>query len=741
MLRQKRELIQTGICIASLFVVPLLLATPAIKRGELPVDMTDLTTRTPWQEARSVGVDSSSNDAASPFIDRYYPWYAFMNQAGMKHELPLWNPYESFGIPFLALWRSRVLSPFSLPVYVLPLHTALGVSVFLKILVAGLCAYYAARRFLFTPPYAVLPAITFQMSGFFLVGHWHPAADVIPWFPLLLPFLQRMLLGDYRAWPYIALLVGIMTFGGDPETLTGILLFMFALTFVYGIRTYTPRHVPKAMTVLAISVALGLALATVQLAPFFEFLKHGNLSNEAPSSFHISDLAMLLAPQPQSNTITTSSWLPAGIVGFFLLPLWLAVRPATNRTRKRRLEAFLLTTLSLLVLACFSPLFRHIPGLAQISTWNFAAPFPFALGLLAATAADEWVHLDADTCKRALKQLTWLLPLFWVPAFLISLLLAPDTPSDTLVPNTMMLTVVAAFVIFSLLLMTAFWPKEKLLIYSLSLTTATLSWCVYAPSNLATPADHIFPDTHFIRTLHGLGSRVAGTLQLRGWPISPYQIAQTYSPSGVILNRSQNFMEQANEQPKLLRLSGAEALLLTKEDVQERFSPLRPMLNIQEVFPSGAILLKDLQANKRVYVAHAGRSLDVEAKQFLRASGPPLLEGGVLPESVPNSASATATITAETFNTMHIAATTNQPGVLVVNDSWYPGWHAVVDGTSAFVFPVDISFRGIEISEGNHEISFYYAPSSLIFGGYASLAALAIILFGIGTQYRSRRRR
>ena len=175
MFRRRRELIQASICIALLFVVPMILATPAIKRGDLPVDMTALTARTPWQEAQPTGVESTDNNAASPFVDRYYPWYAFMNQAGMNHEIPLWDPYESFGAPFLALWRTRTMSPFSLPVYVFPLHTALGISVFLKLLLAGLCAYYAARRFHFSPPYALLPAITYQMSGFLLVGHWHPA--------------------------------------------------------------------------------------------------------------------------------------------------------------------------------------------------------------------------------------------------------------------------------------------------------------------------------------------------------------------------------------------------------------------------------------------------------------------------------------------------------------------------------------------------------------------------------------
>ncbi|MCK5862426.1 MAG: YfhO family protein, partial [Candidatus Hydrogenedentes bacterium] len=599
MLRRKRELIQTTICIALLFVVPLLLATPAIKQGDLAVDINALTTRTPWQEAQPTGLEPAVNDEYSPVINRYYPWYAFMNHAGRSGELPLWNPYESFGTPFLALWRTRALSPFSLPLYVLPLHTALGISVFLKLLVAGLCAYYAARRFHFSPIYALLPAITFQMSGFLLVGHWHPASDVIPWFPLLLPCLQRILLGNYRIWPSVALLIGIMTIGGDPETLVGILLFLFLLTLIYGIRTYTLKHLAGALITLFFSVILGLTLAAVQLIPFFEFLQQGSLESSIPDSFRGSDLAMLLAPISHSNSITEASWLPSGLIGFLLLPLWLAVRPAANRIRKRRMESFLLATLALLLLSLCAPLLRGIPIFAYIDTWHFAVPFPLAAGMLAATAIEEWVHLDADKCKESLKKLAWLIPLFLGTAFLFTFWVSDWKNNGQQGLNNFLWTSGSTLIVLSLLLISAFWPKEKLLVASLSLITAVLCWHIYTPTAHFTPAQQIFPETRFIQTLHGQNSRVAGSKHLQDWPLSPYQIEQSYSPSGIVLNRNQHFMDQAAKNPKLLRLSGAQTLLLTKEDIQERFSPLRPMLNIQEVFPSGAILLKDLQANER----------------------------------------------------------------------------------------------------------------------------------------------
>ena len=723
-----------------LFVVPVLLSAPAVKDGDLPLDMGALTSLTPWQEARPDGISGQDADTHSPIIERYYPWYAFINHAGAAGDLPLWNPYESFGAPFLALWRTRALSPFSLPVYLLPLHTGIGISIFLKLLIAGLCAYYAARRFQFPPSYALLPAITFQMSGFLLVGHWHPAADVLPWFPLLLPCLQRMLLGDYRVWPSVAVLIGLMTFGGDPESVVIILLFLFLLTIIYGLRTYTLRHLTGALATLIIAVSLGLLLAAVQLAPYIEFLQHGYLENRLPASFELADIAMMLAPVFSANAITVASFLPSAVVGFLMVPLWLAVRRSANRIRKRRLESFLLATLVLGCLSVFPPLFRAIPGLSHFSVWHFTLSVPLAFGLLAAAAADEWIHLDVDKCKIALKKLIWVLPVFWGMAFLLTLMVAKGFTASGRIPASFILTAGAAFFLLVLLLTTVFWPKEKLLIFSLSFITAALSWFIYTPTAFVTPNDQIFPETHFIRTLHGLDSRVAGSVRLLDWPLSPHGISQTYSPAGVNLTRSELFMQQAEGRPQLLRLSGAQALLLTKQDIQERYSSLRPMLNIQEVFPSGAILLKDLQAKDRVFVTHTGRKHDGTDAPTIRAAGPPLLEGGVLPESLPDAATGSVVITHESGNTLRITATSSRPAVLVVSDSWYPGWQATSGDKSAEVFPVDIAFRGIELSEGTHEIHLKYTPSSLKLGGYISLGAFFSVLFGFGAWYRGRKR-
>lgn len=724
-----------------LFALPAVIVAPAIVRGDVPLNLDPLTTRAPWHEARVPGADKASDDEHATLIERYYPWYAFINMAGMQGELPLWNPYEGFGAPFLALWRTRALSPFSLPLYFFSLHEALAASVFLKLVVAGLCAYYAARRFHFTPPYALFIAFSFQMSGPLLVGHWRPVTDVMPWFPLLLPGIQRLLLGDYRIWPFLALLVGIMTLGGDPETLAAVFLFALLLICFYSLRNYQRDYAGGATAMLLISAGIGLCLAGAQLIPYMEFLRLGTIDAGTTDSFQWSDVGALLARDTRRGGAGLVGgawlWLPSGAIAFLLVPLWLALRAHGNRPRRRRLESLLLATLLFMALApALTPWLRLIPGLSHFAIYHFWVPLPLAAAFLAATALEEWVHLDADKCKEALRKLVWLLPTFWAVAFVAAWLLTrqavPALPAiDSLRPAAM-----TAAVLFMLLTVTLLWPRPSLSAYALCLICIAFAWSTYAPHNHFTPSAQVFPETGFIRTLRSQNSRVTGTTRLQRWPLAAHGIAQTFSPSGAHLYRSREFMDSAVHKPELLRLTGSSALLLTRQDVQSEFAALRPVLNIQEVFPSGAILLKDLQTLPRARIAHTGRSRDVDRPAVLRSSGPPLLEGGTLPETA-GQANASAIITDESLNHIAVTGESGRPGVLILSDAWYPGWQASLNENIEPVFPVDIAFRGVEISEGTHEVVFRYQPLSWEIGLYITAVAALVILGGCYNWFRN----
>jgi hypothetical protein len=66
--------------------------------------------------------------------------------------------------------------------------------------------------------------------------------------------------------------------------------------------------------------------------------------------------------------------------------------------------------------------------------------------------------------------------------------------------------------------------------------------------------------------------------------------------------------------------------------------------------------------------------------------------------------------------------------LLVLTDSWFPGWKATVDGKQVPIERVDYLIRGLPVPAGAHRVEFSYAPVSWTFGWVVSLLALMAIV-------------
>ncbi|MCI0478216.1 MAG: YfhO family protein [Anaerolineales bacterium] len=106
-----------------------------------------------------------------------------------------------------------------------------------------------------------------------------------------------------------------------------------------------------------------------------------------------------------------------------------------------------------------------------------------------------------------------------------------------------------------------------------------------------------------------------------------------------------------------------------------------------------------------------------------------------LAQSLPRLESpGTVAITKYQPERVEIKATTDQPGYLVLADSWYPGWNAFVDGQPAPIYRADVLFRAVRIEPGTHDIVFEYRPLSFALGALISTVSL-LIVFGISVWY------
>ena len=74
--------------------------------------------------------------------------------------------------------------------------------------------------------------------------------------------------------------------------------------------------------------------------------------------------------------------------------------------------------------------------------------------------------------------------------------------------------------------------------------------------------------------------------------------------------------------------------------------------------------------------------------------------------------------------------------LLVLTDSWFPGWKATVDGREVPIERVDYLIRGVPVPAGAHRVEFRYEPASWRAGWMVSLLALAVILAAAGIGWR-----
>ena len=75
-------------------------------------------------------------------------------------------------------------------------------------------------------------------------------------------------------------------------------------------------------------------------------------------------------------------------------------------------------------------------------------------------------------------------------------------------------------------------------------------------------------------------------------------------------------------------------------------------------------------------------------------------------------------------------------GMLILSDSWFPGWRAYVDGHRVPIHKAYNLLRGVVVEGGSHHVTFRYWPGSVFAG--AALALLGITLCGV-LQFAGRR--
>jgi len=84
---------------------------------------------------------------------------------------------------------------------------------------------------------------------------------------------------------------------------------------------------------------------------------------------------------------------------------------------------------------------------------------------------------------------------------------------------------------------------------------------------------------------------------------------------------------------------------------------------------------------------------------------------------------------------IEISVRNQAPGLLVLKDTWYPGWDALVDRQRVPIYRVNGCFRGLQIPAGAHFVVFQYRPWG-VYGAAACSLLSTLLLLGVALRSR-----
>ncbi len=722
------------------------------------------------------------------FPAQFWAFATFEARQLSAGHLPLWNPYTFAGSPFWADAQSAVLYPFSLLTLVIS-GAAGGFSLFALELeaifhfwLAAAFMYLFARRVTQSRGAGVVAAVVFAFGGY-LTGYPSQQLAVLEvdvWLPLILFFIDRAFLRrtpaetTLRPSPNLRDLLaagtawGLALLAGHPQSwmLVGYTMVAYGI-LIQNVKFKTQKmkddrlaeghhasrithhairftqYILRNSIYLLIPIALGFALAAVQLLPAVEYtrlsVRAAGVYDKMAGGFPLTDALQLLLPG------VVSQYSPLYVGGAGLLLALLAAFWMRNR-----FTVFWAGWGALALLISFggntflySPLYLSVPGFSIFrgqERWAFVVAF--SLAVLAGYGASRLRRGVPDGFARLAGWLT-LGGVGLMIAFFYGLNSTgwtPDSQFYTLLNRSVFLTLVLAL-FWVILRVTSNVPSRTLLLGIVALLVFDLfsvnwknnlypqppEWHTRMPAAVAAIKTDAGERTVF---------RVYNEFRLYDNYGVPFQLQDIWGASPLRLARYEAFLSPP------MRIERAWELLNVRYVItwrQELYAPSTVIFS--EPAADGTTYVHRLDdPAPRAWLVHRVESVPPET-MMARLTDPAfepramaLVERGtpanwaLAPSADPAAESATVTTFAPDRLSVRVNAATN--GLLVLSEIDYPGWRATVDGTPTPITRVDGVLRAVPVSAGEHTVTMVFSPLTFRLG--AGISALAFLFLAAG---------
>ena len=709
---------------------------------------------------------------------QFFPWRDLAVAEYLSGRLPLWDPYSGFGAPLAANMQSGVFYPLNLFYFALPIERAMTLTVVLHVFLAGLFTYGFGRALGRTTGGAMVAALTFMFSGYVIArAGFLSIVCVVAWLPAVLLGVERALNVNpaatgrdrLRAAVGLAAATAMLLLAGHIQLAYYILVLAGAYLLWQSVaRTGISAATIKCAIPPAAGILLGVAAAAVQLAPAWELARESvrqqGMDYLAATSYSLwpGQLLGAVAPNFFGSQAAGDWWGPGafweGVIYAGILPL--ALMALAIRFRFDRTAAFfcLMGGVGLLLALgrynpLFEPLFRSAPGLGL-----FQAPARFTLWYtfgLAVLAGAGWDALEAH--KDASFRFGAMVTVVGIGLCLAAGMLTVSGGELGAVPALRATAAGGGWMMAAGLLLAIrnrlaprWWAAGVLTIIFLDLfafgaplnpTTDARLYHLETSAAASPPQESRFD--RYYTTEAAYQESTGRYFSFKGPFISDWRVLaglqKGLTPG---LATTERLFEAYNFDPIRLRRATrlqevAEASGLPKpllDAMNVRYLPAYdPPPNATPWAPGGQLMVyqRDLGL-PRAYVARATvrvASLE-EALGVMTAPGfdPARVAVVEAPDDLPARGPGAGSARIVEYTPSRVTIDVDSGGgMLVLSDSYYPGWVARVDGRQVTVIPANAAFRGVPLPSGRHRVEFSYEPASVRLGLGVTAAALAVM--------------
>jgi hypothetical protein len=699
-------------------------------------------------------------------VSQIIPWKHFTIDNLRSGIIPLWNPYSFSGTNHLANYQSAVLSPFNLIFFFLSFVDAWSILVLLQPLLAGLFMYLFLRSLDRSTYSSVFGSIAFMFCGFIVT--WMDYATLgyaILFLPLSLYAIEKY----FQSSKSIFLLILFSTiplsfFSGHFQ----VSLYFLAFIFVYLLFKYLETKDAKKLFFVLVTMSSGVCLAMPQILPSMEAYSQSLRSTiyQKIEAIPLTYIATFLSPDFFGNPVTRNDWFGhyAEWNGFTGTITLLLAFYSLFYLKTKKILFFLITAVISLAFCLNTPFLDlivalKIPVLATSAASRIIVLFSFSVIVLAAFGVD---YLKEDIAKFK-KILSWfifslllILPL-WVIVFAKILIPADKIliARQNLILPTLFIVLLSFIVIFSFLIkriknkkILILIPCVLVLILSFDMLRFANKWQEFCDKSLFYPALKIDSQLNSMsginRTFGNLGTEAflyykipfiegydAVYIKRYGEFISAAQngVINESARSVVSLPKSGKFSQQ------YLNLLGVKYFIHKIADGQNAwvFPFWKDVKNYSLIYNDGVYQVfenKSVMPRVSMVSSYVVQNNDQQLINKILSKNTDLTKTAFLeedPNVVLGDGNAKARVMSYKSNEVSIKSSSKENSLLVLTDTFYPGWKAYVDGQETKIYRTNFAFRGVVLTKGEHEIVFKYSPFSFKMG--VMIAAIGLGIF------------